>query len=1010
MKNSKLWAGLTSVFAVILVIMLIGNVLATTNASYINSQLGINTAVVVEKGTAPTDTVYYKSQFGAFDDVEAQKAAIAAALEQNVNEMREGAALLMNNNDVLPLTNVTRISVFGHGAVDPAYQASSAGTKVSTGDVNVIDLKTALENQGFVVNESLWNGLKNGTAIRGVMTAGYFGVMSLAVTGSAKGTEENAAFYAAYTDTFADYHDAAIVVFTREGAEGTDLIMQDVDDEGGAEGNISCLALHKNERDLLELVRANFDKVVVLLNSPNQMEVHEIKEYADAILFIGYPGHQGFTGVAEILKGVVNPSGKLVDTYATSSLSAPAVVNSGTDTPKYLNADEINRVVGEDEHAEYLSFQAENIYVGYRYYETRYADCVLGQGNASDKVGALKGADSWNYADEVQYPFGFGLSYTTFEQTLDSVTVGEDEITAKVTVKNTGSVAGKSVVQVYSQTPYDKYEIEHKVEKSAIALAGFGKTGLLAPGASETVTVTVDKYLLASYDMTANNGEGGYILSGGDYYLAIGEDAHDALNNVLAAQGYTTANGMTADGTAAKSYKWSENFNDEKYRYGENGVAVSNQFEDCDLNYWVPGAGIYLSRSDWAGTYPVAPTTVNATPEMMDILDGDWYEKPADAPSFNEIASRFGVDSGLNLATMKDVPLSDTETWDKFIHQLQVEDLPNATAESFTCPAVGDLSPSFAIGDGCDSIGGTYPIPLTIDGNEVTIPTTRYCSNPIMTGSFNYDIIANRGTMLGEDGMWSNFMINYNVGNNMHRTPFGGRNFEYMSECATLSYLAGKAEVEAMEKTGSHAAPKHFLGNDQEYQRDGVCCFFTEQALREGNMKAFEGSIRAANSGGVMQSFTRVGLKGNSSSYALNTQVLRNEWGWNGAIDTDAAPCFGEYVNEGIRYHAPENIDAGTQEWCLDGVAGHGNYVLNLARETDDGHLLELLEKAALSWEYAISRSVLTNGYSSTAVIEHITPWWATAINVTTIVSGILAALSLCMLVVSKLNGKKKEN
>ena len=277
MKNAKLWSGLTSVFAVILMIMMIGNTLANANASYINSTLGISTARVVEKGTAPTDTTYYKSQFGAFDDLEAQAKAIAAALEQNVNEMREGAALLMNRENALPLAGETKISVFGHGAVDPAYQASSAGTKVSTGAINAIDLKTALEAQGFQVNETLWNGLLSGTAARGVLSTTPWGGASIQVNGSAAGSEENKAFYEQYADSFADYNDAAVVVFTREGAEGTDLLMQDKDDEGGSADPISSLALHKNERDLLELVRANFGKVIVLLNSPNQMEVHEIK-------------------------------------------------------------------------------------------------------------------------------------------------------------------------------------------------------------------------------------------------------------------------------------------------------------------------------------------------------------------------------------------------------------------------------------------------------------------------------------------------------------------------------------------------------------------------------------------------------------------------------------------------------------------------------------------------------------------------------------------------------------
>lgn len=1005
MKKSKLWSGLTSVSAVLLVTSILGQNLALVNASYINSALGVSTTKVVETGEAG-DTTYFKSSFGDFADPAAQSAAIAAALEQNINEMREGAALLRNENATLPLTDATRISVFGHAAVDPAYQANSAGTKVTNGTLNSIDLKTALEAQGFVINPELWTGIAAGTATRANGPAAPWGG-GYTVTGTATGTEENAAFYNALSGTWAsDYKDAAIVVFAREGGEGVDLLMDDVDSDGST---ISALALHKDEKDLLELVRANFDKVVVLLNSPYQMEVHEIIPYADAIMMIGYPGHQGFTGVAELLRGVVNPSGHLSDTYATDSLSAPAVVNSGTRTPLFDNVDEINAAIDQDESAEYMSFQAEGIYIGYRYYETRYADTVMGQGNAAAPVGALAGATAWNYADEVQYPFGYGLSYTTFDQAMDSMEVGEDTVTVQATVTNTGDVAGKSVVQLYAQTPYGDYEKQNGVEKSAIQLAGFAKTDLLQPGASETLTITVDKYLLASYDTSAHNGEGGYILSEGDYYLAIGDNAHDALNNVLAAQGYTTANGMTADGVAAKTNTFSQNFDDNKYRTGENGAIVSNQFEDCDLDYWAEGAGTYLSRNDWQATYPVSQTTISATPEMLEILDGEWYEKPADAPSYAEVAANFGVDSGLNLALMKDVPLSDRETWLKFIYQLQPEDLPNATAESFQCPAVGDLSPAFAIGDGCDSVGGTYPIPVEFNGEQVNPPTLRYCSNVILTGTFNTDLYAGRGTCLGEDGLWSTFMINYNVGNNLHRTPFGGRNFEYMSECPTLNYLAGIPQVQAMEATGSHAAPKHFTGNDQEFYRSGLVCFFNEQAFREGPLRAFEGSVRVANAGGIMQSFERLGLKWASASYAMNTIVLRNEWDWHGAIDTDAAPCFDEYVDGGYLNHAAEVLAAGTQEWCLDGVAGHGNWVLQKAKDTDDGYLLELLTEAAISWEYAISRSVITNGTSTTSVIEHVTPVWQTAITALIALSGILTAAFFALLVISKVKKPKKQ-
>ena len=997
LRNSKLWSGLTSLFAVILVIALIGQSLALANASYINSALGVSTTKVVQTGESG-DTTYFKSSFGDFDDPAAQQALLDAAFQQNINEMREGAVLLYNNG-ALPLASEKQVSLFGHAAVDPVYQGSSAGTKAADGGLNVINLKTALEGQGFEVNGALWDALKAQPTTRATGEGGWGG--GAMPTGSAANTEENKAFYEGQKSTWASgYKDAAIVVLSREGAEGVDMLMKDTDDDGVTV--ISSLALHQNEKDLLELVRAEFDKVIVLLNSPYQMEVHEILPYCDAMLFISTPGHQGFVGVADILRGEVNPSGRLVDTYATSSLSAPATVNSGTDTPKFANADQINAAIGQDESAEYISFQAENIYIGYRYYETRYADAVMGQGNASDPAGALEGAASWNYADEVQFPFGFGLSYTTFEQKLDSVDMGADEITVKATVTNTGNLAGKSVVQAYAQTPYGDYEKEHKVEKSAIQLAGFAKTGMLEPGASETVTITIDKYLLASYDVTAHNGEGGYILSDGDYYLAIGEDSHDALNNVLAAQGYAASNGMTADGDAAKAHKWNQGFDDEKYRTGANGVTVSNQFEDCDLNYWAEGAGTYLSRNDWAGTYPAEQTTVEATQEMLDILDGEWYEKPENAPSYASVAANFGVDSGLNLALMKDVSLSDRETWEKFIYQLQPEDLPNATAESFQCPAVGDISPAFGVGDGCDSVGGSLPHTVEFNGEQVNPPTTRYCSKTILTATWNTELYAERGRLMGEEGLWSGFMINYSLGGNLHRTPFGGRNYEYMSECPIMSYLASIPETAAMEAAGSHMGAKHFCNNDQEFYREGVAVFSSEQAFREGNLRAFEGALRKGGAGGIMQSFARMGLKWASASYAMNTIVLRSEWGWTGAIDTDAAPCFEEYVDGGYKNHAAEVLDAGTQEWCLDGVGGHGQWVLQKAKDTDDGHLLELLIEAAISWEYAISRSGITNGVSANAVIEHITPMWQTALTVAIAASGILTAACFVLLVVSK--------
>lgn len=1009
-KLSKLWCGLTAVLAVLLCIAVVGTTVAFDYAGVINDALGVQTSKIVKGEEDPNaDTVYYKSSFGAFNEANLAKLA-EAAKKQNIDEMREGAALLKNDNNALPMTGSKKVSVFGFSAVQPAYQGSAAGNKVTNDTADKTDLKTALTQEGFQVNETILNAYTLPAKANG-------NVGGHPSAGTGRG-EESPAFYDARMTEVGDYTDAAIVVLSRVGAEGTDMKMDELDDDDVT--HLSSLALHSNERAMLEKVRAKFGKVIVLLNLGNQMEVEEVKDYCDAMLYIGCPGNYGFEGVAEILSGKVNPSGHLADTFAVNSLSAPATVNSGTVTPTYLNKDAIDAAIGSEENAARVSFQAEGIYIGYRYYETRYADAVAGVGNATDAVGAKPGATSWKYADEISYPFGYGLSYTTFTQKIDSVTVNNDTIDVKVTVTNSGSVAGKSAVQVYAQTPYGDYEKTNKVEKSAIQLVGFGKTKSLAGGASETVTVTVDKYLLASYDYV---GEKGYILSGGDYYIAIGDNCHDALNNVLAAQGktgMTDETGKTVTGTAANAYKFSQSHDAAKYRLEKSGVRVTNQFDDCDLNYFVKDGGKYLSRSDWKATFPAAQTNVTATADMIKLLGGETYETPADAPKYSEVAARFGKDSGLTLVMMRDVPLEDKKTWEQFIYQIKIEDLPLATAEGFTCPAVGALSPSFKVGDGCDSNMGSITIyeksgtttPHTDetgksdDTAKVKRTNLRYCSKPTLTGTFNTELYAGRGKMMGEESLWSNLMENYNVGGDLHRTPFGGRSFEYMTEDPNLAYLAAIPEVEAMEKTGSHSAPKHFAGNDQETAREGVSVFFNEQGFREGALRAFEGALKVAKAGGLMQSFERLGCTWASASYAMNTQVLRNEWGWKGNIVTDAAGARNATNFQGYKNHAKEVLAAGTEQWCLDSSAGHGKEVLAWCQETGDGYLIEKMIDAAISWEYQIAHSVLVNGMSSTDKIVQITPWWQSALIAAIVVLSVLTAAALALAVVSKILNK----
>lgn len=1010
-QKTRLWSGLTAIMAILLVVVFVGGQIANDNAQLINSALNIETTKIIKaEGGSTQDTLYYKTSVGDKTFTAANfENLVAMTLEQNKNEMREGAALLKNDNNALPLSK-GKVSVFGNGAVNPFYQGASAGTKVNSDPVKGktqylngkfigIDLKEALEAEGFTVNSALWEGIKAAD------------VKTTAQTGNNELPIEK---YTELTSTLtADYKETAIVVFSRVGKEGGDMWMQEEDSV--SHKTVSSLALHQSEKDLLEFIKAQgFGKVIVLLNAPNQMETYEIAPLCDSILYIGTPGHQGFVGVAEILSGKVNPSGHIVDTYAKNSLSAPATVNSGTETPTFSNLDYIHdKINGNgDQRADYISTQVEGIYIGYKYYETRYADSVIG-GRGADSTKGSRDNTAWKYGNEVDYTFGHGLSYTTFEQKLGSVTydAGKDLYTIKVTVKNTGSVAGKSVVQLYAQTPYGAYEINNKVEKSAVQLVGFAKTKLLKGGDSEEVTITVDRYLLASYDYIQAKG---WILSEGDYYFAIGNDAHDALNNMLAAQGYTKADGMDVDGNAANCKKFLTigSTDTDSYRKGENNVIVTNQFDDIDLNYWIKNSAKYITRNDWENSYPTAKTVVAATDEMITKLGNKTYTKPQNATSYKEEAAKFGKDSGLTLGTMKDVPF-ESGLWYDFIYQINIEDLPAATVESFTCPAVGTLSPSFKVGDGDDSVGGTisiykesgtiYPKDENDKDTTVKFATIRYCGKPILTGTFNVDLYTGRGHCMGEEALWSRLMINYNIGGNLHRTPFGGRSFEYCSEDSYMTYLVSIPEVLAMEACGTHAGSKHFCNNDQETYREGVAVMTTEQAFRETNLRAFEGAIRVAKEGGLMQSFARVGLTWTSYSYALNTQVLRNEWGWKqGSIDTDAAPMRKiEAEGTGLKFHSAEGFVAGTTQWCLDSVTGHGASALKIAQDTDDGYLIQKMVESAHVWLYQISRSNLVNGFASGDKVVQVTPWWQTTITVCQVAFSVLTVAAAAMLVIS---------
>jgi len=963
MKKNKLWTGLASVFSFLLCFAIIGTNCAMSYAGTINGALGITTSKLVSTGDEEAaDTEYYKSEYGELNG-ENLKKLIADTHEQTVTEEEEGAVLLKNDNNALPLSSdKLSVTLFGHATAQPLFRNSSAGSGASATEEGV-GLYQALKDAGFEINDTLFNAYAESPTKRS--TAG-FNFATKETTTWAFG-EEDITFYtdelkASWQD---DYHDVAIVMLARQGGEGSELFMED------PEEGISQLALHQKEKDMLQMIQdsGRFEKTIVLINSGNPMELGWLDEYGvDACLWIGCPGEKGFEGVANILTGEANPSGRLTETYAANSMSAPACVNNSYSNQTWTNLDEVLANTGDlDKEASYYAVQAEGIYIGYKYYETRYEDLVLGRYHADGSAGSSTG-NAWNYTQEVIYPFGYGLSYTTFDQTLDGVEVGEDTITATVTVTNTGNAAGKSVAQIYAQTPYGEYEQENQVEKSAIQLLDFGKTGLLQPGESETLTIECDKYLLASYDYV---GAKGYIMSGGEYYISVGDNAHDALNNVLAAkdaQGMVDLSGAAAAGNTQKTYTWEEKFDAEKYSTSEAGVKVTNQFEDADLNHWIDGAVTYLSRSGWQETYPVA-VEVTMTEEMMEIYNGELYQKPEDAPSVSDFTQ--GDHQGISLVTMHGVDYNDTQ-WETFLNQLTIEEMASLIADSFGTKEIVSIDkPAVAVGDGPDGIGGMVS---AFDEAKYgfTAPTNCYTSESILASTYNKELIERRGELLGEEGLFLGIMELWGPGGDLHRTPFGGRNFEYFSEDANMNYLCEIPYITAMQSKGVNAGAKHIAGNDQENNREGVACFFNEQAFREGSLRGFEAAVTEADGHALMQGFNRLGLIGCSSSAALNNQVIRNEWGFTGHIETDATAG----ATEGYKAHYTTNLTAGTDSYCLDFSGTSARVITEAITSTDDGYLLGSLRTAAKNILYVTANSNVMNGYSADSKVVSVTPWW----------------------------------
>lgn len=783
------------------------------------------------------------------------------------------------------------IAVCGHsGIFDSEYGGSGSGGFDTSNNKNLYE---SLNDAGFVTNPTLKNFYESSqsgpvrTANSSDLDNGDNQKIATAETPQSKYTD-------AVRNSYADYSDAALVVITRIGGEGFDLPRYQGDSEGAVSLDSHYLELDQNEIDLLTAVTdGTFKRVVVVFNTPSSFEATFLKDSAyaafadkiDAAVWIGFTGSNGITALGEILNGDVNPSGRLVDTWAADFTKNPSFVNFGTGclpdtTDKY------------DGGMYYSVDYEEGIYVGYRYYETR---------------GETDGEDWYNA--NVVYPFGYGLSYTTFDWTVGDASASEIElgttITVPVTVKNTGSVAGKDVVQLYASAPYTLGGIEkaHKV------LVGFAKTKLLQPGESETVTVSFDPYSAASYDYrdANSNGFSGYELEAGEYTLYVSRNAHEsekaiALNLAADVQIGTDP---TTDSEVVNRYTDSEDFLDSDWQLDA-----------------------MLSRADWEDTWPTPQTAQQhaGTDRLYEEIRSEEHNNPTDFDS--EEYPWFGEEPTLTLRDLlpsaeaegyEPVVSYDDERWEELMMGCDEEEMialiNNGAYHTLAMESVG--LPATIHGDGPSGF-------TCFMSKEQVNGTCQYVSEPVMASTWNINLMNELGEAIGEEGTIGDkatgqpYSSIYAPGVNIHRSPFGGRCSEYFSEDPFISGMMGAAEVQGIQSRGVLPTVKHFVANEQETHRSigGDLSWLSEQALREIYLKPFEYTVKLGETRGIMTSFNRIGTRWTGGDYRLLTEILRNEWGFNGLVicDFNTIP---QYMIPRMMFYAGGSLDLATQQSAM---------------------------------------------------------------------------------------------
>lgn len=1025
-KFTPAMRGLAALMTCLMVLSIVGTGVANTYRGALDDTLGTESYVTINDDSAAR----FKTDYATIEDM------AAAARDIAIREGEEGTVVMKNDNGVLPLKANANVALFGLAAYN-VYGPKG-------GNADAASLADALAGAGLNVNETLkdyyltniinmhtemranrWTGKEVPTTVYDHMYVSAPGDWTTYQIAEVPPAEfETLGVPANWKEAIAK-DSIGICVFARGAGEGNTYKPGSALNYAGEATGEDPLKLSADELAVVEAAKETCSKVIVLLNTGNNMMIADIAEggshEVDGICYIGCPNDYQTIGIANVLTGKVNATGALASAFVRDHQSIPAVQNVGgdyfadyeivcrNDDPRYPGKEIGNIGTGSFGGADTYNggmyiVEAEGIYVGYKYYETRYFDAVMGQGNANSAAGATQGS-AWNYSDEMLYTFGHGLSYLDYTQTIKSVTVDRSvngNITAVIEVKNNSNQDGKFLTQLYVQQPYTDYDRTNLVEKSAVMFLNSAKVDVAA-GKSKEVTITIPTKYLASYD--ANNAKT-YILDAGDYYFTAAAGAHEAVNNILAAQGKTTADGMDAAGSKAV-VSWKLDQLDNTTFAIANNTTVTNVADDADLNYWLPGTVTYLTRQDW-NTFPINYNKLNLkiadSPkkdqwiaemrgETYTISDTGAAAEAVPGPKFT--ASEIGAEQLNNI---------NDPYWDKLVHAITIDEAVGAVihggSRSDTLTNIDN--PVVIQNEGPTGISAGYT-------DEATGKTYKFNVNSqtLLGCSFNPELAYQWGLVEGNSCLWVERYDLWGSGLTLNRTPYNGRNYEYISEDPMLTNVIGREVIQGCSDKGIINGPKHMGFNDQEHNRAGISAYMTEQKFRETDLRGFEGALSDAFGMGVMIAFNRIGATNASHHVGMIQKIVRGEWGFKGLISTDMMNNYLYFNAESmvmagitqVADFAADNSHINLGEGGVDAVWPH----ISLATVSKDSNLVEQARENLKYQLYIFANSAILN-----ISTQRVNTWWDTALTVTTYASSILAVLFFLAWVVLTLLPEKK--